>query len=293
MPVLGSLSERFLLAIEFGLVGLGFLILVTAVANWWGKGHRDPLRGSPIRLNRLTPLWLWICVVGQLGCWMIAGLLATGGARVGTDAEESPQTSVLAGNLAQVLTAIMCLVVARMTFVQGWRGLGIGRKPIRNDLAWAVAGWLVSTGLCWVIYLVTVHLWTLLRPDFVPPEHTVLTALRESTTSAFIRVLAFGGALILAPISEELFFRGIIQTGIRKLLFARPGSYWHRWLAIVITAIVFGAMHISTPQQVPALVALAIILGYVYERTGSLGGPILLHMLFNGKTLLLWVTLQP
>ncbi len=291
MPVLGSLSERFFQAIDYGLAGLGCVILVAALVNWWVKGRRDPLRGSPIRLNRLTPLWLWICVVGQLGCWMLAGLLASSGTRVGTDAEQNPQTSVLAGNVAQVLTAILCLLVARTTFVQGWRGLGIGRRPIHSDVAWAVTGWLVSTGVCWVIYRVTVHLWTLLEPEFVPPEHSVLTALREST-STLIRVFAFGGALILAPISEELFFRGIIQTGIQKLLFARPGSYWHRWLAVVITAMIFGAMHITTPHQVPALIALAVILGYVYERTGSLVGPVFLHMLFNGKTLL-WVTLLP
>ena len=65
----------------------------------------------------------------------------------------------------------------------------------------------------------------------------------------------------------------------------------HRWLAILVTAAVFGLMHVGTPQFVPALVALAIVLGFLYERSGSLLVPILVHMLFNGRSLL-WYELQ-
>ena len=48
----------------------------------------------------------------------------------------------------------------------------------------------------------------------------------------------------------------------------------------------FGAIHYTQLPAVVPLAALGMILGYMYERTGSLGGPILLHMLFNVKTLI-------
>src|SRR5690606_13618209 len=95
-----------------------------------------------------------------------------------------------------------------------------------------------------------------------------------------------GGALLLAPLSEELLFRGIFQTGLRRLLPGRPGSVRHRWLAILLASLVFGLMHLAVPQHVPALIVLAVILGYQYERTGSLVVPIFVHILFNAKSLL-------
>jgi membrane protease YdiL (CAAX protease family) len=53
-----------------------------------------------------------------------------------------------------------------------------------------------------------------------------------------------------------------------------------------VVGVIFGAMHGPTPQHVPALMVFGCILGYVYERTGSLVLPILVHMMFNGKSLL-------
>lgn len=291
MPVSGAVSQHMLQIMDIVLALAGIAALLTAILIWWRSGHQDPLRGSPIRLNRLTPLWLWFGVAGQLLCWTIAGWLASVTFRDHSSTAQDPRSMLFSGSVTQVLLALMSLGIAKLTFMQGWRGFGIGRRSPGSDLVWALAGWLVAMGFCSLAYWATVGIWRRLRPDFAPPDHIVVTTLADPDTSTAVRALAFAGALVLAPISEELFFRGIIQTGVQKLLFARWGSYWHRWVAIAVTATLFGAMHTTTPQQVPALIVLAIILGYLYERSGSLGLPILVHMFFNGKTLV-WVILR-
>jgi membrane protease YdiL (CAAX protease family) len=86
------------------------------------------------------------------------------------------------------------------------------------------------------------------------------------------------GAVVVAPVAEECFFRGLLQTTLRNV-FGRP------WPAVLITACMFGVAHSQQPQVIPTLVLLGVLLGASYERSGSLVAPIVLHCLFNVKTL--------
>lgn len=76
----------------------------------------------------------------------------------------------------------------------------------------------------------------------------------------------------LAPIAEEVFFRGYMQTRLRR----RWGSGW----AIGITALAFGAFHLD-PVQSPFAMAIGVALGYVTERTGSIRPAIVCHIINN------------
>ena len=48
----------------------------------------------------------------------------------------------------------------------------------------------------------------------------------------------------------------------------------------------FGAVHFAQPHAIPALVVLSLLIGYAYERTGSLVAPVVIHAAFNLKTLI-------
>ena len=91
-------------------------------------------------------------------------------------------------------------------------------------------------------------------------------------------------AVIMAPIFEEIIFRGIIQKGL-----INKGV--NRWSAIVLSAILFGIVHANPWQFVGALL-LGCVLGVVYERTKSLLLPILLHA-FNNLCSSIFVTFVP
>ncbi len=80
-------------------------------------------------------------------------------------------------------------------------------------------------------------------------------------------------AVIMAPIFEEIVFRGIIQKGLSNKG-TKPG------VAIAISSVVFGLVH-GNPWQFVGAVLLGSVLGFVYYKTKSLLLPIFLHAFNN------------
>ena len=60
-----------------------------------------------------------------------------------------------------------------------------------------------------------------------------------------------------------------------------------RWAAIVLTSLLFAAVH--PPFSIPIIFVLAVGLGYLYERTGNLWAPIFVHAAFNSISLILFL----
>lgn len=86
-------------------------------------------------------------------------------------------------------------------------------------------------------------------------------------------VLGILGIAVLAPLLEEVLFRGAIQ-GVMMRFFGSP------WLAIIVSALVFGIFHWN-PIQVVYATLLGIVFGWIYYRTGSLLSVIVGHVLNN------------
>ncbi len=78
---------------------------------------------------------------------------------------------------------------------------------------------------------------------------------------------------VLAPLLEEVLFRGAIQ-GMLMRFFGRP------WPAIIVAALIFGVFHMN-PVQIVYATLLGIIFGWIYYRTGSLLSVIVGHVLNN------------
>ena len=98
----------------------------------------------------------------------------------------------------------------------------------------------------------------MLEDQFMALSHTLLGAFTIS---------------VLAPLLEEVMFRGAIQGYIMRRV-RSP------WLAIVIASLVFGIFHLN-PVQVVYATMLGIIFGWMYYRTGSLMSVIVGHVLNN------------
>lgn len=85
--------------------------------------------------------------------------------------------------------------------------------------------------------------------------------------------------VILAPISEEICFRGMLYGGLRTRLPAVP--------AALVGGLLFGGLHAFTGiSAVPPLIVFGFLLCLLYEKTGSVVPGILLHMLNNSVALL-------
>lgn len=80
---------------------------------------------------------------------------------------------------------------------------------------------------------------------------------------------------ILAPLAEEVVFRGAILRTLLGIM-----SKKNHWVAIMISAAIFGIVHANLAQFINALL-MGLILGWMYYRTGSLVPGILLHWINN------------
>lgn len=78
-------------------------------------------------------------------------------------------------------------------------------------------------------------------------------------------------SVILAPIAEELFFRGVVLKSLSKV---------SQRFAIIMSAVFFGLMH-GNPYQAVMATLVGLALGYITVRSNSLIPSIICHMAMN------------
>ncbi len=114
---------------------------------------------------------------------------------------------------------------------------------------------------------------------FVEPQAHAVQQLLLKAPSLENILVAILGTTVVAPVVEELVFRGILLPWLRE----RVGV----WPAVVMTSLIFAGMHRDAwPAPIPLFV-LAMFLGALAARTCSLVGPIVLHATFNAANMLL------
>jgi membrane protease YdiL (CAAX protease family) len=104
-----------------------------------------------------------------------------------------------------------------------------------------------------------------------PVEQEVVETIR-GTPGTGQRIVFGIMTMILAPLGEEPLFRGIIYSTMKQAGFPR--------LALFISSGAFALVHFNAAAFLP-LLALAIILAIVYEKTDNLLAPIAAHFTFN------------
>ena len=126
--------------------------------------------------------------------------------------------------------------------------------------------------LGWVLQQGSAQLIThLSRFSIEPEEQQAVQALRIAVRR--VDRIALGSVtILLAPVAEEVLFRGILYPWIKQAGFPR--------LALWTTSLAFAAMHLNLVIFLPLLV-LALILTLLYEKTNNLLAPITAHALFN------------
>ena len=129
-------------------------------------------------------------------------------------------------------------------------------------------GWMLAA---YAAYITAVALYAafVVQPDQEDIARDL--GLDSETVAAIFSVLLIA---ILAPVSEELFFRGMLFGGLRLRMRPLP--------AALISGAVFGGLHATTGiSAVPPLIFLGVALALLYEKTGSLWPPIILHLVNN------------
>ena len=89
---------------------------------------------------------------------------------------------------------------------------------------------------------------------------------------------------VLAPVSEELFYRGLLYGAIRKRFKVAQSEALTKWFPIIVSSLIFSAVH-SELLLFPALFVVGMVFALIYERSQRLALAIWAHVGFNATTL--------
>jgi len=120
-----------------------------------------------------------------------------------------------------------------------------------------------------VLMLVQAMVYGVSGGDLNPQE---VVQFLQNAESPRDRLAVMVMAIIVAPVAEEVIFRGYLYPVGKR--YAGP------FFAMVLSSLIFAALHGHT-ASLPALFTLAMCLGLAYEKTGTLLVPMVMHAVFN------------
>lgn len=116
------------------------------------------------------------------------------------------------------------------------------------------------------LYLVVIIVLALL------PEQWMTGYIEASSALTNTGLVAFFSTVVVAPLVEEIIFRGLIQSRLSR---AVPG-----WLAVLLAAAIFGICH-GEPVWMAYAFFLGAVFGFVAWRSGSILPTVVMHVVFN------------
>jgi membrane protease YdiL (CAAX protease family) len=203
---------------------------------------------------------------------------------------------LVAASLLLVINApmgvqILVGVTSPWIALAGWPLLVTARRgngpriDLGLSLTWSDTGWGVVAGAAGLMLAgIAAVITQLFVPDLSSTAADVAGQLEDSSGRLSLTIFA---AIIMvgAPLVEELFFRGLFFSALRK----RGVS---ALLTIVITAVVFAGFHFE-PVRFFVLLPTGLLLGWVRWKTGSTGSAMVAHGVVNAPGAILLLVGMP
>ncbi len=208
----------------------------------------------------------WGATVAMSG--FIVMIYACGAAVVTMAGAESPGVRFSVEIATRLAWLAWVLVLMGMRYGMRLSGLFGRAGSVFSEAAWGLKGYLLGTPLV----LVAAGLGEALRLHLGAEQqwHRALPPLAESGWGT--RVLIIALACLVAPVVEEVLFRRIVHSTLRRRMSFMP--------AAVISSALFAAVHMD-PWKAPALFVLGMMLSWVYESRRGLLAPIIYHAIHN------------
>lgn len=233
----------------------------------------DPEHPAP----HITPFYPGLLAsFGFIILYFLLQALCTGLIMVYTDgvsgaaASGQPITIILglvASSLLQLV--LMGLYLRKSGRMRGFGLTDFGRMPFAH-----------ATGLA-ILLVIAAMVFNFIYATYLIPGigmqdemAKILSAIPRTPFNISLLVFAIA---VMAPIVEEVLFRGFLQNALTK--------YVPVWAAILLSSFLFAVVHLQL-YAIPGLMSLSIAFGYLYHRTGSLRTNIILHMANNAFALL-------
>ncbi|MEM1109202.1 MAG: CPBP family intramembrane glutamic endopeptidase [Planctomycetota bacterium] len=249
-------------------------LVVLVILKWSGQFRGGTLRRGPLREVDFSGVDLVIGFVLVSSIFLDKLLVGIGGRFV-----ELPE-SVVSG--AQQIAGLSLLAGSLFFFAKAWltdaglrkSGL-VPRRPGRDLLA-TLGGTPAAVLLTFATLVVVNYLATAAGHPSPEVNHGMLRQLEEADRATVITIIVT--AVGIGPLLEEIVFRGLLQTMLLEVLGRKA-----RWTTVVIASAAFASVHLgaTTWHALPGLFVLGVVLGWIYERTGSLLPVVLIHAAFN------------
>ena len=169
------------------------------------------------------------------------------------------------GTLGSLFAAVVALGFGYLLHRFAWTRIVCGR-PLRPAVV--IEGlWVLWAGLPIVFGLS----WCADKLGWEEPQK--LVAILAERRPGWQIVVVF--AVIVAPVLEELFFRGFLYVALRH--------WWGRGAAMIVTSALFGLAHFEEGALgvIVPLAVLGLVFAHIMERTGSIVTCIVAHVVFN------------
>jgi membrane protease YdiL (CAAX protease family) len=152
----------------------------------------------------------------------------------------------------------------------GWsEGFGLRAPRLWHTLLLAAAAAVLALPVAWLLGRGSEVLMRLVHWK-VEVQNPV--EILQGTTHPLAKIVFGVVAIGLAPVAEEILFRGLLYGTAQQFGFQRAGLWG--------TSLLFALTHMNAVTFIPLLV-FAVILAFLYENTRNLLAPILTHSLFN------------
>jgi membrane protease YdiL (CAAX protease family) len=156
----------------------------------------------------------------------------------------------------------------------GLYGLGFRRTPLGPAIAWVVGG-LVVVLVGSDLYALVIHALNL------HAQTNTDTLMQEAKTMPLTVIGALAGSVFVAPLCEEIFFRGFLLGGLLRGM--RPV------VAVIVSALLFAIAHALIGSFAPLLL-IGLVLAVVRWRTGSLWPGMAIHLCNNALATILVIS---
>ncbi len=215
--------------------------------------------------------WRWPAAVAGLILGWAPQVLVSFAATLG---DAAPRTEVTAASAA--LLALTSLMMYGWQVTAAW-WFSLRRAAGRSPALWGLRR--PRRGFVWSIPLAlgAVYALTFVHDLVVQPEQQPI--IREFPRTGAGLALFILVAVVMAPVFEEIVFRGFLFRGF--------ANSWGWWWGALVSSTIFGLAHLHLDVFVP-LAGLGFALAWIYRRTGSLWPCIVLHALFNTVAVTAW-----
>jgi len=177
--------------------------------------------------------------------------------------------ALILGLVAQNLGIIGTLALIARTKGRGSLRADFGLRVRARDTPWLAAGLVLSLVAGWILLPIT---------EWADLNGSSQEVVRQFEHANGIEVPLFAlGVVLLAPVAEELLFRGALLRGLVRR--TTPGR------AVFASALIFALVHVigdpGTYYYVPAFLLLGLVSGWRAMKTGNLSQSVMLHVGFN------------